>query len=312
MVVKVTAPRDEKTGSGIQTGDGGGEEVKCPRCGADNADRAEWCYLCEYPFAPGSGEAVPPAPDEAATAQYPPPGEVPPGQQAVPPPPVGGVAYQPPPPGAYAPGYQPPPPPSKGPVTVKAIIGVLILVVIVVLAVGAYFFLRSDYYKIEVSIPPGYKQADDYMISEVEELMESELEDFELDYLWIDDSMSNVIFIYHMDIPAFSTGAPPSDDPDEMEEWFYENEEEWVDEFETGAVLQGGLAPDTNLYQVERLTTGDAVLHMAMSMNMMNTPYYTDILVIIKGDTAFFIRLEGLSNNLKTVEFLEQNITFEK
>jgi hypothetical protein len=32
--------------------------MKCPRCGADNSDRAERCYLCEQPFVTVSMEGI--------------------------------------------------------------------------------------------------------------------------------------------------------------------------------------------------------------------------------------------------------------
>lgn len=287
--------------------------MKCPRCGADNAERAEWCYLCEYAFAPGAAAAEPPAPDEAIQAQYQPPGGAPPGQQAVPPPPVGGIAYQPPPPGAYPAGYQPPPPAPKGPVTVKVVIAALILVVLVVLAVGAYFLLRPDLYSIEVPTPPGYQVAGDDVVDDLKETMDTGTDDVEIDYLFTDASMSNFVIVARQDIPTvFSSDAPPSDDPEAMEEWYYENEDEWVDAFKEGIAMGGGISSDMDIYEVEQMATGDPVLHMAMTMQVMNTPFYLDTLWIVKGDSAFFIIVEGLNRNPDTIEFLKENITFKE
>jgi hypothetical protein len=299
--------------SDIETGNPGGDKVKCPRCGADNADRAERCYLCEYPFAQAAGTGEPPAPDEAVQPRYAPPVEVAPGQQAAPPAPIQGIAYQPPPPGAYAPGYQPPPPATKGPVTVKVVIMAVVVVVGLILAIGAYFLLRSDLYRIEVPTPPGYEVASDEVYDELNKSMDAESEDIEIDYLFVDNTQSNFVIVAREDIPTtFSSDAPPSDDPEAMEEWFNENKDEWVDAFEEGVALGGGMSSELDVYEVERLAVGDAVLHMAMSVGVMNTPFYIDTLWIVKGDTAFFILIEGLNKNPDTVEFLKENITFTK
>ncbi|MEW6554400.1 MAG: hypothetical protein AB1384_08955 [Actinomycetota bacterium] len=290
--------------------------MKCPRCGADNADRAAWCYLCEYPFAPDAGAVEPPAPDEAIQARYVPTGAVPPAQQAAPPSPVGEVSYQPPPPGAYAPGYRPPPAAGKGPVTARVVVMALVLVLLVALGVGAYFLLRSEYYSIEVPTPPGFEPASDDLVDELKEAVESssDTEDVEVDYVFTDASESNFIFVARRDIPVtLSTDAPPSGDPEAVEEWYYENQDEWIEELRAEIAMSGIISSEVALYEVERLATGDATLHMAMTASGFNTPtLYIDILWIIKGDTAFFILVEGLNSNPKTIDFLKENITFKE
>jgi hypothetical protein len=290
--------------------------MKCPRCGADNADRAERCYLCEYPFAKAAGAGEPPAPDEAVQLQYAPPGEVTPGQQAAPPAPIQGIAYQPPPPGAYAPGYQPPPPATKGRVPVKVVVMALVVVVGLILAIGAYFLLRRDLYRIEVPTPPGFEEASDEVYEELKGAMEgsSDTEDVDLDYLFTDESESNIVIVVRRDIPTtFSSDAPPTDDPEAMEEWYNANQDEWVEDLKTEVAMSGIISSEVDLYEVERLATGDAVLHVAMTAKGYNTPnLYIDTLWIIKGDTAFFILIEGLNKNAKTIDFLKENVTFKK
>jgi hypothetical protein len=291
--------------------------MRCPRCGADNAEHAERCYLCEYAFTGGEAGVEPPAPDEAARAPYPPPGVqagvTPQGQQAVPPPPVTqpGV-YGPPPPGAYPPGYQPPPPAPKGPATVKIIIGVLIALLVVVVGAGAYFLTRGKTYDIVVSAPPGYEVPDQEMMDELKDTMEESSQDIVVDELFNDASMTNFIIVAHQDIPStFGSDTPSGDDPEEMEEWFYEHKQEWIDAFNSGIIEGAGVPSGIDLYQVERLATGDAVLHMNTSLDVMGTTFVVETLWVIKGRTAFFILAEGLNPGKDTVEFLKENVTFK-
>jgi hypothetical protein len=190
---------------------------------------------------------------------------------------------------------------------------VLVLVIGVILAVGAFFLLRSDLYTIEVPTPPGYEVASEDLVDDLKESMDTESEDIEIDYLFVDDSMVNFVIVARQDIPtAFSSDAPPTDDPEKMEEWYYDNKDEWVDAFNEGVALGGGISSELQTYEVERLATGDAVLHMAIAIEVMSTPFYLDTLWIVKGDSAFFILVEGMNSNPDTVEFLKENITFKE
>jgi len=198
-------------------------------------------------------------------------------------------------------------------VTVKVVIAVLVVVVGLILVVGAYFLLRPDLYSIEVPTPPGYQVAGDDVVDDLKETMDTGTDDVEIDYLFADASMSNFVIVARQDIPTvFSSDAPPSDDPEAMEEWYYENKDEWVDAFKEGIAMGGGISSDMDIYEVEQMATGDPVLHMAMTMQVMNTPFYLDTLWIVKGDSAFFILVEGLNKNPKTIEFLKENITFKE
>ena len=286
--------------------------MKCPRCGADNAERAERCYLCEYDFTKSGAGGQAPAPDEPMQPQYPPQGTqagiAPPGPQAGPPPPPGG-AYQGPPPGAYPPAYQPPPT-TGGARNLKVIIGVLVAVLVVALAIGAFFLLRGKTYSIDVPAPPGYQAADEDIFREMQESMESGEEDIVLDAVFTDSTGQNIIMVLHEDILFLDT--PSGDDPDEMEQYLNDNKEEISQEFNTG-IMSGG-AEDTRLekYEVGRLAAGDAYLYMVTSIDMMGTTLRLDSMWIFKGDSAFAIIISGVNpRSSEIVEFLEANITFE-
>jgi len=237
---------------------------------------------------------------------------VPPGQQAVPPPGPPGMGYQQPP-GAYPGVIQPPPPPPKGPNTVKIIIGVLVALLVVIIGVGAYFLMRGKTYDINVSPPPGYKEASPEMLDQFKESMSEGSDDIEVDAVYLDNSMGNFIIVASMDMPLLIKDKPPSgDDPQEMEEWFYEYQDEWEEAFNSSFVGDVGMAGavTTELYQVERLAVGDAVLHMTISVSALNTTMTMDTLWIMKGRSAFFIALMGESPSSQTIEALKESISF--
>ena len=284
--------------------------MRCPRCGADNAERAERCYLCDNSLS-ASGEGESPAPEERF--QPPPPaggmqaGVTPSGPPAGPPPP--GAAYQAPPPGAYPPGYRPPPT-EGGARNLKVIIGILVGVLVVAVAVGAFFLLRGKTYSIDVPAPPGYQQADEDVFNEMKESMEAESDDVVLDAVYYDSTQQNLVMVLHEDILFMD--APSGDDPDEMEQYFLDNKEEISREFNTGIMSGGGGETRLQSYEVGRLAAGDAYLHMVTSVDLMGTTLALNSMWIFKGDSAFAIIITGTNpRSSEIVGFLEQNITFE-
>jgi hypothetical protein len=285
--------------------------MKCPRCGADNAERAEWCYLCESQFTT-SGAGEPPAPDERVQPQPPAQGVqagvVPPGSQAGPPPPPG-AAYQAPPPGAYPPTYQPPPT-TGGARNLKVIIGILVGVLVVAVAIGAFFLLRGKTYDIDVSAPPGYREAEEDAFREMQESMETEEDDIVLDAVFFDSTGQNFIMVLHEDV--LFQDVPSGDDPEEMEQYFLDNEQELSEEFNTSIISSGAGGSMLEEYEVGRLAAGDAYLHMVTSVDMMGATLKLDSMWIFKGDSAFAIVITGVNpRSAEIVEFFEENITFE-
>ncbi len=286
--------------------------MKCPRCGAENAERADRCYLCEHPLS-ASSDAFETSTLEGNAQQYPPQGPaVPPGQQPHPPP-ATGPGYQPPP-DAYAAGYQPHAPAPQRPATVKIVIGALVVVLIVIVAVGAFYLTRGKTYGINVSAPPGYQEASQDLFDEFNDSMKEGSGDIAAEALFVDNSQSNFVMVASMDMPPAIGEKPPSgDDPEEMEEWFYDNRDEWEEAFNTSfAEGLGGMGSvDADLYQVERLATGDAVLHMATSVSLMDTSFNVETLWIIKERSVFFIAIMGTDTGSQTVESLKESVTFE-
>lgn len=153
------------------------------------------------------------------------------------------------------------------------------------------------------------------MLEEFKEAMSEGSDDIEVDAVFIDNTTGNFILVASTEIPILAQDKPPSgDDPQEMEEYFYEYQDEWEDAFNGGLVGDVGITGPvtTELYQVERLVAGDAVLHMTISVSALNATITMDTLWIIKGNSAFFIALMGDSLSQKTIDALKESITFEE
>ncbi len=284
--------------------------MRCPRCGAENAEQAEWCYLCQYRFS-GEWEASTVAPESEAGAVPPPAASapefaVPP--QAFPPPPA--PAMHAPPPGAQAPGLRPAPPRKNIPTNIIALV---LVVALAVIAAGllTFFLLRGKTYTIKVPTPPGYAKAGEDMMEEARKSLEGSEKGITLDEAFIDESNVNFIFVIHQDVPF--SGAPSGKDPEEMERYFYEHKDEWTEAFNSGLFEAGSdLNPELERYEVIRLACGDAALHMTTSLGIQQYSFLVDTLWIIKESSAFAIVVEGMDpQGDKVVEFLRQNVTFE-
>ena len=128
--------------------------------------------------------------------------------------------------------------------------------------------------------------------------------------------MTNFVIVASMDIPpSLGSDTPSGEDPEEMEEWFYETKDEWVEAFNLGFVEgAGGMGVSANIdvYEVEHLVSGDAALHIATTIDLMQASFQLDALWIIKGNSAFFVVVEGLNPGAKTLESLKESITFEE
>ncbi len=288
--------------------------MKCPRCGADNAEQAEWCYLCEYRFSGEPGAAMPEGGAAAGTA----PAIEAPGEAASPPYSAPPQAVQPPPapagrapfPGALPPGIRPSPAGKRVPRNVFALV---LVVALAVIAAGllAFFLLRGRTYTIKVDPPPGYSRADEDMVREAEKGLADSAKGVSLDEVFIDDSRTNFVFVLHQDVPF--SDAPSGKDPDEMEKYFYDHKDEWTEAFSSGMLeAQPDLNPRLEKYEVIRLAGGEAALHMTTSIGIQQYAFTVDTLWIIKESSAFAIVVEGLDpNGVEVIEFMRQNVTFE-
>lgn len=291
--------------------------MKCPRCGAENAEQAEFCYLCEHPFAEGSeagadvtqgaSHGIPPSQAGAPGSSAPPPPPAAP-QHAAPPPPYQGKQL-------LSPGATPPAfgtAPAKKGLAYKTI-AMATVAVLVVIAAGlvAFFLTRGRTYTIKVPTPPGYSKADDEMIEEAKKSFKGDAKSITIDALFVDEANTNFVFVLHQDVPF--SDAPSGKDPEEMERYFYEHKDEWTEAFASGILEAGSdLNPQLEKYEVIRLASGDAALHMTTSLDIQQYSFLVETMWIIKESSAFAIVIEGLDpDGSEVVEFLRQNISFE-
>ena len=285
--------------------------MKCPRCGADNAEQAEWCYLCEYPFAGGTDPVAMPPTGEGDAAR-PPAADGTPYRAPGPPPVAPTAAYgpQPPPPGALPPGFGPVPA-KRGVSSTKAGIGLAVGLVVIIAGLLSFFLLRGKTYTINVPVPPGYARADEKMMDEAKKSLQETAEGVVLDEAFIDEVNTNFVFVLHRDVPF--SDAPSGKDPEEMERYFYEHKDEWVEAFASGIVESGPeLSPQLEKYEVLRMDSGDAALHMTTSLGIQQYSFTVDTLWIIKESSAFAVVVEGLDpRGEEVIEFLLENITFK-
>ena len=291
--------------------------MKCPRCGADNAERSVRCYLCEYTFVAGDTAPEPPGAEGPPQPQYPPPG-VPeglasPGLQAGPPPPMMGTGYQPPPPGAHPAGFQPPPAAPKGPPTVKVIIGILVILLVVIVGVTAFFLIRGKTYSVSVPAPPGYEAADEQTLEAAKESMHDEAEDADLDYLFVNGAGTSFVFVAHQ---RFYLTETPPDDPEEAERYYNEHKNELMEEMNLGFETAGGMSGDIAVgdYETMRLGTGDTALHFSMSLTVQGVSMDMETLIVVKGKTMFMVIVQGFEDTglRSALDYLAQNITFSE
>jgi len=251
------------------------------------------CYLCEYTFAAGDTAPEPPGAEG-------------------PPPPMTGVSYQPPPPGAYPAGYQPPLPADKAPVNVKVIVGVLVVLLVAAIGVGAYFLIRGKTYTVSVPTPPGYEEASQSDFEAAEESIKSETEDAALDYLFINSTGDSFVFVAHQKF--YLTETPP-DDPEEAERYYNENRDELMDEMNLGFETSGmGGNLDVEEYETMRLGSGDTALHFVISMNIQDITLDMDSFLVVKGKTMFMVIVQGFgtADLEETLDYIAQNISFSE
>jgi hypothetical protein len=189
------------------------------------------------------------------------------------------------------------------------IIGVLVAVLVVAVAVGAFFLLKGKTYSINVPAPPGYQAASEEEFRLMKESMEGE-DDIELEAVFYDSTGQNIVMVLHEDVLFRDT--PSGDDPEEMEQYLLDNKEEISREFNTGIMEGGGGTTTLDVYEVGRLAAGDAYLYMVTSVDMMGATLRLDSMWIFKGDSAFAVIISGANPRAaEIVEFLEDNIAFE-
>lgn len=302
--------------------------MKCPRCGADNAERAPWCSLCQYRFGEtATGEApsdslYDPAPQyqpgydaapqyQQGPAAYPPT----PGGQVYPPNvPIQPSGYgYPPPPGAYPPGYQPVPTSQGLSGSARVLIGILAILLFLALIGVGIFIITNKSATIQVPIPPGYQEASDSEKKSTEASMKANEPGLVLDNLYMSNNMDSAIIVFHEKMPLAE--KPSSTDPNYLKEYYDKNKDEVLKAFAGGFEQAAGLGVDADIgvYEVEQLACGDGALHLTIEVSVGRNSLFMDMLLIIKGSTGFCVALEAPDDAgmEATTQFLKDNISFK-
>lgn len=303
--------------------------MRCPRCGAENAESAQRCYLCEHPFTDypadlgaGSGgepawgappTSVPPAaaptygepPGASAPSQGEPPGAGP----GYPPPPGAAAGYQPPPPGAYPPDIKPVPP-AKAPSRTRLAVIATVVVLAIAGAVAAFLLTGNKVPKIKVGTPPGWEIADEEMKAQFKEEAQTESGDMELDYLFVRDGGESVIAVAHGN--AYIADVPDSEDLATVENFFMQEKDAIYEQFE-GVASFPGVNISLDEYEVRELACGLPALFMRISLNSQSDSLVQDYIFMFKNKTGFFaiVSSMGTAGNAEEIDFLTSNISFE-
>lgn len=290
--------------------------MRCPRCGAENAESAQWCYLCEYPFTDSSAEAgagqgeepgwgAPPPPPTAVPTYGEPPGAGP--LYATPP--GDGAGHQLPPPGAAPPAFQPIPP-ARGPGRGKLAVIAAVVLLAIAGAVIAFLALGSKAPSIKVDAPPGWEVAGEELEEQFKEESQAESNNMELDYLFVKDAGKSVIAVAHGN--AYITDVPDNEDFATVKDFFMREKDTLYEQFESLASYPG-VNVSLDVYEVKELSCGLPALFMRISMSSRTDSLVQDYIFMFKDNTGFFaiVSSMGTAGNAEAIDFLTRNISFE-
>ncbi len=261
--------------------------MKCPRCGADNAEQAPWCSLCQYAFQENPGGAIPPElPGEAQQYQPPPGAYQEQGGQAYPPNVSPGQYGYPPPPGAFPPGYAPPAPSHGLSASTRVLAGMVIMLVFLGLLAGAIYLITNKTATITVPVPPGYQEVSVKEKDAMEKSMQTKASEVVVDNYLTNESGDGVIVVFHQ---KMSLAEAPPEDPKKMEEFYNMNKDEVMHAFAGGFEQAAGYGVDAkiSLYQVEKLTCGDSALHLSIDVSMGRNAMVMNMSSSRRGARAF-------------------------
>lgn len=277
--------------------------MRCPNCGTENTDRAEWCNLCSHPFSRDPRAAN--GPDRKAPAALQPqaPSSIP-GREIPQAAPSPGTA-----PGA--PGLQQPAferaPEEQTHRRIAILIGVVLgLIVIVVLGILILFVLWQAP-EIKTPTPTGWVAAGETTVDYYADLS-SENVDFH--YIFSNDNTEDIITVGHG--VKRSQDVPESESLEDVEAFFMQNRGEW-EEYMQDIHDAANFDATLQKYEVVELAFSDCALHMSYSYFKDGIPYSKNSLAFYKDDYQFFVNItmEGGSRGQEELDFLIGSISFE-
>jgi hypothetical protein len=190
----------------------------------------------------------------------------------------------------------------------KTVIGILVVVLLIALGVGAYFIIRGKTYTVSLPAPPGYEEAGEDLFEDAEKSLKSGGGDFKLDYLFINSTMTSFIFVAHQ---RFFLEETPPDDPDAAEEYYLENRDEIMADLNVG-LTEEDVGGNIGEYSVESIAAGDTGLRIKLSLTIEQTQMDMDMLLVVKGKTMFMVIVQTFGSDAsETMEYIKENIRFE-
>lgn len=268
-------------------------EVKCPRCGADNADGAAWCNLCEYRFRDekrGSvrGETALPGVPEEAGAFY---------SETLPQP---------------TPNRMPPPhrTPTRGePPAVRVLVGILAALGIIGAVLAVIFITLGKSVKIQVPAPPGWEAADQKTMDSFKNTT-SQGSKITIDYLFTDGSLSNFIAVVHGN--AYLTDFPENEDLATVEDFFARHKSELLGQLEE-SYRRANADVNVETYEVKKMACGIPALHLDLVASAGGLSLQQYFLFFFKEDTMYFalVNKMGGQGAEEEIQFLSDNISFK-
>src|SRR4030042_3601970 len=274
-------------------------QLKCPRCGADNAEQAPWCSLCQYAFQEQQGGMVPPE------QQYESP-SVPYQQQAQVPPP--GVPQQQgygPPPGAYSPGNAPPESKRGLSGSTRVLAGIIFFLLFFALVGGGLYYIFHKTAQIQVTPPPGWKDADEKAKETAEDSV-VQGNNVKMDYLFSDGTLTNTIVTAHGDF--FQMQTPDSDKYEDVKAFFEEHEDEYINQLKaSSSAIDAGLK--TTEAEVVEMACGIGAIHVGFAIRANGISLNMDYLDFYKKGSEYVTIVVTMGNegNQEEVDHLINN-----
>jgi hypothetical protein len=134
--------------------------------------------------------------------------------------------------------------------------------------------------------------------------------DVEVDYLFTDGSLSNLIAVAHG--KAYIMDSPESDDLATVEDFFTRHKDELLGEMES-AYGTSGITVRTQLYEVREMSCGIPALHLDLLATAQGITLEQYFLFFFK-DEIMYLALVNVVNGMPArehIDFLTANITFE-
>ena len=276
--------------------------MRCPRCGTENANNAEWCNLCSYSFsrdprvAPDSHDATHAAPHEApipATGNGIPPSTASP---ATAPDTHGSQSF------AHKQASE-----MRDHRRTAIRIGLILGAVAFVIIGIVILFILWQPPDMKTPTPPGWTVTGEKTISSYEALAD---EDVDCHYIFTNDNTGDCIVVGHT-TKRFKD-VPESDNHADVAAFFTEQRAEW-EEYMSEIHDREGFDETLKAYEIVDMAYGGSALYMRYALVKEGEPYCKHFLAAYKDGYQLFVNIvmAGRTSGQDELDFLIANISFE-